>query len=125
MNGWAPENYKLGGLQPVGALVTNQAISKDFPITAGGSKNIVVAIKASGVTLAVAITAKLQSGVDGVFFDSKTASITTNGTVFIKLNVQTVADQTFLPLLCVGRVVITTGAGDAATIDTVNVLQEL
>lgn len=124
MNAWSPTDYKLGNLQPIGASVTNQAISKPFPITAGGALHLVVAIKASAVTVGTAITAKLQTGVDGIFADSKTASIAGNGVVYIKLSAETAGDQTYLPLLAVGQVVITTGSGDAVTIDSVNVLQE-
>lgn len=125
MNAWVATDYKLGGLQPVGASVTNQVISKQFGITAGGAKNIVIAIRASSVTSSAGITAKLQTGVDQVFQDSKTVAIAANGSVYIKLNVETAGDQTYLPLLPIGQLVITTGAGDAVTIDAVNVIQEL
>lgn len=125
MNGWQPDNKKLGNVSAVAASQTDLAITKEFNITAGGSKNIVIAIKASAVTVAAAITAKLQTGVDGEYFDSKTVSITGNGTFFIKLNIEVAGDQTYLPLLSTGRVVVTTGLGDAVTIDKVNVIQEL
>lgn len=125
MNGYSPENYKLGNIGVVGAAQTDLAITKEFPITAWGSRYLVVAVKCSAVTVAVAITAKLQTGVDGNFFDSKPVSVTADGTFFIKFLPERAVDQTYLPLLSRGRVVITTGAGDTATIDTVNVIQEL
>lgn len=127
MNGWSPSsNLKKNGLAAVGASVTNQEISEVFPITAGGAvEGMVVKIAVSGVTLATAITAKLQTAIDAEFVDSKTVAITANGNFYIKLLGNAAADQTFLPLLRSGRLVITTGAGDAVTIDSIKVLQEL
>lgn len=125
MNGWTPIDVTLANEQVIAASQTNAPISKPFSITAGGSRNMVVAIKASAVTAGAGITAKLQSGIRSTFFDSKTGAITTNGWIFIKLNVEVTADQTFLPLLDVGQVVLTTGAGSTATIDVVAILQEL
>lgn len=124
MNGYFPRDVKKHGLAAIGASATNQVISEIFPITAGGARMMVVKLKVSGVTLATAITAKLQTGIDQEFVDSKTVSITANGNFYIKLMAETAADQTFLPLLRSGQIVITTGAGDAATIDKIQVLQE-
>lgn len=125
-NGWTPKDVTLSSGKVVSASQTNVAISTDFSITAGGSKNMVVAVKASSVTAGAGVTAKLQTGIKGTFSDSKTASITGNGYVFIRLNVQDTDDQDFLPLLDIGRVVLTTGgSGATATIDQVLVLQEL
>lgn len=121
MNGWAPKS--VGIVQAVTANQTNLAISREFPITASGSRNLVVAIKTSATTVAAAITAKLQTAVNGTYQDSKTVSVTGNGYFFIKLNVEVAGDQTYLPLLNSGKVVITTGAGDAVTIDSVDILQ--
>lgn len=123
-NGYRPDNYNLPGLQPISSIVTNSPISKEFPITAGGSQHITVKITASGVTLAAGITAKLQTSVDGVWEDSKTAAITANGRYYIQLLAERTADQQYLPLLSLGRVVITTGAGDAITVSSVDVLQD-
>ena len=126
-NGWSPKgNLKKNGLPAVGASETNLAISEIFTLSAGGAvEGLVVKITASGVTLATAITAKLQTAIDQEWVDSKTVSITTNGNFYIKLLGNAAADQTFLPLLASGRIVITTGAGDAVTVDTIKILQEL
>lgn len=126
MNAWIPRLVSLP-LSPtvVGASTTNTPISKTFTITHGGSTNIVIAIKASSVTAGAGITAKLRTGIGAnTPVDSKTVSITADGIAYIKLNVNISADQTHLPLLSIGEVVLTTGAGSAATIDAVWVLQE-
>jgi hypothetical protein len=125
MNGWSPKEIKLGTVSAVGAGVTNQVITDPATITAGGSKFIVFAIKASAVTLTTAITVKLQTGINGDFVDSKTASIVANGTVFLRLNNEVAADQQYIPLLASARLVVTTGTGDAVTFDSISVLQEL
>lgn len=125
-NGWSGSDYQLADTQSIAASQTNQVISKEFPISAGGSKNIVIKIKVSAATVAAAITAKLQTALNGDWVDSKTVSITAGANDFyIKLNVQTAGDQTYLPLLNKGRLVITTGAGDSATLGAISVLQEL
>jgi phage-related protein len=126
MNAWIPRLVSLP-LAPttVGASQTNVAVSKRFAITAGGSTNMVVAIKTSSVTAGAGITAKLRTSIgDNTAVDSKTASITADGIAYIKLNVNISANQTYLPLLSIGEVVLTTGAGSTATIEAVWVLQE-
>jgi hypothetical protein len=125
MNGWYVADYKLPTVSAVGASVTNSPISKEFSLSqCAATRAFVVKIKVTGVTLATAITAKLQSGIDGEYVDSKTVSITADGNFYIKLLAAAAADQTFFPLLNTARVVITTGAGDAVTISKVQVLQE-
>ena len=59
---------------------------------------LVVKIKVSGVTVGGGITAKLQTGIDGEFVDSKTVSISGNGNFYIKLLAAAAGDQTFFPL---------------------------
>lgn len=124
-NGWSSGDVTLSPSQVVGASVTNAPISRVYPITAGGAIHHVVCIDVTSVTLTTAITAKLQTAIGSVWQDSKTVSITANGRYFIKLNVEVSGDQTYLPLLNSGRVVLTTGSGDTATITAVNILQEL
>jgi hypothetical protein len=127
MNAWIPKDQKKKGLAAIGASETNLPISEEFGLTAGGACTLVVAIKASGVTVTNGITAKLQTRVNSNYdwVDSKTASITTNGAVFIKLLSETADDQEFLPLLASARVVISTGVSDAVTIDQLSVIQAL
>jgi hypothetical protein len=126
MNGWAAKQV-LAGASPIviPASQTNILVGKEYPITAGGSLNHVVKLVASGVTLTNAITAKLQSAIGNDWVDSKTVSISADGNFYIKLQSNASADQTHLPLLNKGRLVITTGVGDLVTISSVEVLQEL
>lgn len=124
-NGWSAGFYTLTPNPVVGASQTNVVVSKQYPVTAGGSIHHVVAIDATTVTSTTGITAKLQTAIGSTWVDSKTVAITAAGRFYIKLNVEVTADQTYLPLLNSGRIVITTGTGDAVTITGVNVLQEL
>lgn len=122
-NGWSA--LEVSKPQTIGASATNTAVTKEYPITAGGSIHHVIAIDVTTVTVAAGITAKLQTAINDIWVDSKTAAITVAGRVYIKLNVEVAGDQTYLPLLNKGRVVISTGAGDAVTVTAVNILQEL
>jgi hypothetical protein len=86
---------------------------------------MVIAIKASSVTAGAGITAKLRSSIgENTPVDAKTVSIAADGIVYLKLDINISGDQTHLPLLSLGEIVLTTGAGSAATIDAVWVLQE-
>lgn len=125
MNAWVQQDVTVASSQVVGASTTNQPISKEYRVTSWGALRHVVAIKCSAVTVAAAITAKLQTSVDGgtTWVDSKTVAVTTNGVFYIKLLSDLAGDQTYLPLLNTARVVLTTGAGDTATIDWVYSVQ--
>lgn len=127
MNGWSSKEVTLNPGQVVGASQTNKPISVEgWPLTAGGAvQGLVIKIKVSAVTVAAAITAKLQTAIGPDYVDSKTVSITGNGSFYIKLLAEAAGDQTYLPLLNKGQVVLTTGVGDTATITSVEVLQEL
>jgi hypothetical protein len=126
MNAWSADDYySLAAPLAVGASATNTAVSKEFSITAAGAKYLVIAVDVSSVTAGAGITAKLQTAIGSVWADSKTAAVTADGRVYIKLLADNSSDQTFLPLLSKGRVVITTGAGSAVTVDRVYVIQEL
>ena len=126
MNAWNPRNISIPQSPiSVGASQTSVAISKLFGITAGGSRNIVISIQCSAVTVGAGITAKLLTSVGSLpVQDSKTVAITASGMAYIKLSVQAAGDQSFLPLLSIGSVVVSTGIGSAVTIDDVRVLQE-
>lgn len=123
MNGWSAKDVTLTASKVVGASQTNSPISVEgWPITAGGAtKGLVVKVVASAVTVAAAITAKLRTAIGSTYEDSKTVTISGNGAFYIKI----LNDATYMPLLNKGQVVLTTGAGDTATIDSVEVLQEL
>ena len=124
MNGWVAKNVKKNGLAAIAASQTNAAISEPFPIYAGGAvQGLVIKITASAA--AGTVTAKLQTGIDGVFVDSKPVTITASGDYYIKLLSAAAADQTYFPLLPAGQVVITTAAASSATITGVVVVQEL
>ena len=127
MNGWSAKDVTLSPGQAISGVVTNQAISVEgWPITAGGAVHLVVKVKASGVVVVGAITAKLRTAIGSDYEDSKTVSISGSGSFYIKLNVEVAGDQTFLPLLNKGQIVITTtNAGDMITVDSVDVLQAL
>lgn len=123
-NGWSAKDVTLStaGSQTVGAAATNTPISLEFPITAGGAcLGFVVKAVFSAVTVGTAITAKLQTAIGSDWVDSKTAAVAANGAVYIKI----LSDNTYMPLLNKGRMVLTTGAGDTATVTSVEVLQPL
>ena len=111
----------------VGAAATNSPISREFPISAKGSLNLLVGIKCESVTVGGGITAKLQSSIlgnsDADWLDGNTVSITGNGWFYIRMNVQVTGDQAKLPLADVGRLVLTTGAGSAATVSKAYICQ--
>ena len=113
--------------QVVGASITNGAISREFPISAKGSLNLLVGLKCASVTAGAGITAKLQSsilgGADADWIDGNTVAITGNGWVYIRMNIQVSGDQAKLPLADVGRLVLTTGAGSAATVTEAYICQ--
>lgn len=115
--------------QVVGASATNSAVSREFPVSAKGSLNILIGLKCASVTAGAGITAKLQSsilgGAEADWIDGNTVSITGNGWVYIRMNVQVTGDQGKLPLADVGRLVLTTGAGSAATVTEAYVCQGL
>ena len=113
--------------QTVGASATDRAISREFPVSAKGALNILVALKCASVTAGAGITAKLQSSVLGGtetdWIDGNTVAVTGNGWVYIRMNIQASGDQTKLPLADVGRLVLTTGAGSAATVTEAYICQ--
>lgn len=127
MNGWSAKDISLSTDPAIAGVVTNQVVSLEgWPITAGGALNFVAKIAVSGVTVVGSITAKLQTAIGDDWEDSKTVTVTTNDAYYIKLNVQDSGDWQYLPLLNKGRIVLTTtNAGDAVTVDSVNILQEL
>lgn len=123
MNAWIPNTVTLPGIAAIGASQTDSPISKKFPITAGGSKNLVICITVGAASGTV--TAKLRSSLgSGTPVDSKTVSITGAGDFFIKLNSDLLADQTYLPLLSLGDVVVTTGGASSVTVTSVQTLME-
>ena len=123
MNAWIPNTVTLPGIAPIGASETDAPISKKFPITAGGSKNLVIGISVSAASGTV--TAKLRSSFgSGTPVDSKTVSITGAGDFYIKLNSDVSGDQSYLPLLSLGDVVVTTSTASSVTVTSVQTVME-
>lgn len=124
MSGWSAQDYGIA--QTSGAVLANNPISKEYPITADGAKYCAIKVTVTGVTVVGAITAKLQTAIGSDWVDSKTVSITATGSFYIKILSEAAADQSFLPLLNKGRVVVSsTNAGDVYTVASVEVLQAL
>lgn len=126
MNGYATDDIAITS-KVVSGIVTNEPLTKEERVSAGGSLNGIIKLKVSSVTQVGTITPKLQTanGSDWVDVKSGTA-ITAAGIQYIRWNIQVTADQTVLPLLNKLRVVVTTtNAGDTLTVDLCEVLQEL
>jgi hypothetical protein len=122
MNGYPAKDRALGTSVVLGASLTNSPISQEVPVTAGGSRNMVVAVLATAVTGTVDLM--LQTAVSDAWVDVKAATISAAGYAYIRVNVQTTADQAVLPLLGKVRVVATTGGGEALTVSNVWFFQE-
>jgi hypothetical protein len=110
----------------VGASETNTVVSETFRIH--DPSRIIVDITASSVTDAGAdssIVAKIQDSSGSGTWSTKgsegNVAITGNGTFSITLMIENSSDQAELPLRPLGRIVVTTAAGDTATIDNVRV----
>lgn len=125
-NGWSAQEVQLPvSATTLGASVSNIPVTKEYRISAGGAKDMVLKITASAAVVGAGITAKLQTAIGSDWVDSKTVAITTAGTYYIKLLAEASGDQTYLPLLNLGRVVLTTGAGSSVTVSKVELLQAL
>jgi hypothetical protein len=115
---------KLPGLAAQAGIVTKVPVSKEFAITAEGSKHFVAKIDVSGVNHTGTQTLMLQTAIGDDWQDSKTATFTADGIVYIKINVTDSDDWDFCPLLARGRIVLSqTHADDDAVIDSIDILQ--
>lgn len=128
--GYSPKNVQLwedGSSQVFSGVLTNQPVSREFPITNGGSLNFLIKAKATAVTQVGTITLKLQSSINGDWVDAKSASaLTAASDKYITLNIEVAGDQAALPLMSSGRLVISqTNASDSTTVSLVSVLQEI
>jgi hypothetical protein len=100
----------------IGASETNTPVT--LPTRAINVAALRISIKVSSVTASAGITAKLQdSSFEGVWNDVASAevNITANGIFEIVMN----PDDSALPLRDRLRVVVSSGAGDAVTVDSV------
>jgi hypothetical protein len=126
---WISEGVLLNGTSVViGASETDTVVSKSFRIM--NPKYIVVDVECSASTVSTGITAKLQdsSGNNSsgtAVWNTKGAegnvAITGNDTFSFVLMIENSSDQAELPLRPLGRIVVTSGSGDAVTIDSVKV----
>lgn len=130
-NGLSPKNVIKKTLEPISGVVTDEAITEDFGLSAGGSKNLRIDLEVSGVTVVGSISAIIQDRSPGGSFSAltganATVAITAAGTFSITQNIEVAADQPNMPIRKMCRVVLTTtNAGDAITVDKVYVQQEL
>lgn len=125
-NGWSATEVAFVG-KLVSGIVTNEPISKEPAVTAGGALNGIFKLKVSGVTQVGTITPKLQTANGNDWVDVKSgAAITAAGIQYIRWNIEVAGDQAVLPLLNKCRLVVTTtNAGDIVTIDSCELLQQL
>jgi len=131
MNGYTPVDKKATNLNPIVGIVTALEIG-NAGLSAGGSKNVRVDVRVSGVTVVGSIAIKLQHAVTGAdtFIDlvgaNATVAVTADGIVSLRQNIEVAADQPNMPLMKHLRAVLTTtNAGDEVTIEKVFVSQEL
>jgi hypothetical protein len=125
MNAWIPNTVTLPGLSAIPASQTDAPISKKFPVTAGGSKNMVVLITVSAA--AGTVTAQLRSSMGNgtpVNATGKTVALTGAGNFYIKINSNVDTTAGLLPLLSLGEVVVTTNGASSVTITSVQTLME-
>jgi hypothetical protein len=120
MAGYVTREVLLNGSSVVlGASETNTVVSENHRIGCELKDHQMVAISAASVTAGAGITAKLQHSWDGgsTFIDVTSASvaITADGVFHIATQTQ---------LYPIQRVVVTTGAGSAATINSVVMLRD-
>lgn len=123
-NGYSALDQSTSPSTTVSGVATNSPISQEYRVTGGGSQYHVVKINVSAITVVGSVTAKLQTAIGSDWVDAKTATLTTTGPAYIKINNSASGDQTYCPLLNRARVVITTtNAGDTVTVSSVQELQ--
>lgn len=104
----------------VGASATKSPVSKNIMVSYCDALNGVVDISVSAATVADSVDLVLQDSMDGTTWnDVITTAVTDTGTVTMRWNVQTTADQAFLPMRPQVRIVATTGVGDSITVDSI------
>lgn len=124
MNGWSPKDIKNSN-STLSASLSAAQVGNSFSISAGGaSKALLVAIKCSGTAGTITFQLQHSLGVDWVNVTGKTAT-GIDGWAYIKLHSDVTADAALMPLLDVGRIVVTTDGSGAGTIQEMKVLQEL
>lgn len=114
----------LGAGKVLGASETATVVSREFRISAADSLNFRMAIKVSTVTVAAAVTAKLQHSWNGgttwaAVGNRAQVAITADGVFEISLVATDTSDAAQLPLYPLARLVCDTGGGDAVTFDEI------
>lgn len=112
MAGYSTERRLLGGVsQTVGNSETNTPVSREYKISESDADNHLIRVKCSSTTGSPTIKLQHTWSVDDGFVDVSGATTTAaDGTVEI---------ATTGPIWPWARVVITTGGGDATTVDQV------
>ena len=124
MNGY-PAINKLFREQTVtvAASTTAAALSKEFSLTAGGATRALrIEIDCGTVTGTVDVI--LQQKLGESWSTVKTINPTTDVTNTIRMNNVVAADQAYMPLASICRVVATTGVGEDIIVTGLRVLQE-
>lgn len=107
----------------VGASLTAEPVSREFPVSAGGARMLTVSVTATAVTGTVDLL--LQTAMFGSeWITVKATTIAAPGTAYINVLDTRAADQATLPLYDKCRVVATTGVGESITVSSVLELQE-
>lgn len=126
MSAYPVKNLLKSGAVIVGASVSAQVLG-ETGLTGEGARSLRVNLKASDVTVTTGITVRLQQLIAGTFSNLASANssvaLTADGVYSIKMDIAKSADQVDMPLSKQLRVVITTGTGDAATIEVLDLLQ--
>jgi hypothetical protein len=118
---------KKGAAQTLGASETDTVVTKDFRLSGEDSKFLLIRLDTSSVTVATAVTANLQHSWDGGttwedLGSGSQVSITGNDSYQIEHDYAAANTSLAWPL---ARVVVSTGSGDAATVDAVYVSRRL
>ncbi len=117
MSGYTSESVLLAATaQAVAASQTDQVVSKVFTLSKDDSRYSVFDFNCSGISGTV--TAKIQDSHDGSkWYDSKTATISTQYTRLDISADDTTNDINYVPLRPLCRLVITTAGASGATVD--------
>jgi hypothetical protein len=126
MLGWTPKELTPNGYA-IAANLSAVAVGSTFNLNASGAtRALLIGIKCSGI--AGVVSAQLQTSVaNGETYSNvsgKTATLS-SGWNYIKVHHSVTADAALLPLLGVGRLVLTSDGSGAGTISNIQVFQEL
>jgi hypothetical protein len=120
---------KSGAPVSVAASQTNSVVSEVVQLSTTTARALVVELNLSAITVAAAVTAKIQHSMDGTTFaDVGTPgnlALTTTGLKYIDLLDTLAADAAVMPVRPYMRVVITTGAGDSVTVSNIKYASSL